>query len=418
MSALISESVKAIAQRAKAVSMVMGAVRTADKNTALEKIAAALLNNQGRILAANQKDLQEAAGLSVSMQDRLRLNEKRVSELAAAVRQIAALPDPVGELLDTIDRPNGLHIEKRRVPLGLLAIIYEARPNVTVDAAALALKSGNCVLLRGSSTAIHSNKALVAVMREALRDSAVPVDAIALIEDVARESVGELLQLHGIVDAVIPRGGADLIRRVVQESKIPVLETGVGNCHIYVDASATIDQAVAICMNAKVQRPSVCNAAETFLFHRDVAKLMVDRLFPLLRRAGVEIRGDQEILKLDATVNPASDDDWATEYLALIVAVKVVADVGEACAHIQKYGTLHTEAVLAEDSAVIQTFIDGVDCAAVMVNASTRFTDGGEFGFGAEMGISNQKLHARGPIGLRELCTYKYIVRGNGQLRA
>ncbi len=409
-----------LARATKALALTLAATPTFEKNAALEKIAQALENNQALILEANARDIAQgqAEGLSKALIDRLSLNARRIHDLVETVQQIVRLPDPVGTLLDAYKRPNGLHIEKVRVPLGLVAIIYEARPNVTVDAAALALKSGNCVLLRGSRSALNTNRALVEIMQAALVQTALDPGIIALVTDSDRAAVSELLQLRGIIDVVIPRGGSELIQRVVNESRIPVLETGEGNCHVYVDGSANLDHAVKICYNAKVQRPSVCNAAETFLFQKPIAAEMVRQLFPLLRQAGVDIRADESIRALDASVTAATEQDFDTEFLDLIVAVKVVADVNAACAHIRRFGTQHTEAIVAEDPSVIDQFKKGIDCAAVMINASTRFTDGGEFGFGAEMGISTQKLHARGPLGLPELCTYQYVVTGQGHIRS
>jgi glutamate-5-semialdehyde dehydrogenase len=352
------------------------------------------------------------------MIDRLTLTEERVAAIAAATREIAALPDPVGETVRGYTLPNGLELRQVRVPLGVIGIIYEGRPNGTVDAAALTLKSGNAVLLRGSSSAYESNAALVEIMQDALRGTEVPADAVQLVPGTSRESVKHLMRARGLVDVLIPRGGASLINSVVEESTVPVIETGVGNCHVYVDADADLDMAVDILVNSKVQRPSVCNAAESFLVHAGIAEAFLPRALAALRENGVTVHGDARVWAYDpAAVLPATDEDFAAEYLSLDISAAVVDSLEEAVAHIRRYGSSHTESIVTTSQQAARRFVALVDSAAVMVNASTRFTDGEEFGFGAEIGISTQKLHARGPMGLRELTTLKYVVHGSGQIR-
>jgi glutamate-5-semialdehyde dehydrogenase len=396
----------------------MARASAAVRNAALEAMASALEANVGPILAANGRDVQVAtdAGTSAAMIDRLTLTEERLHAIAEALRQLMTAKDPVGEIVRGFALANGLQVRQIRVPLGVIAMVYEGRPNVTVDAAGLAVKSGNACVLRGSSSAINSNTALAQVLRGALTSAGLPADGVCLIEDTSRESVKELGRARGLVDLLIPRGGAGLIQSVIADSQVPVVETGVGNCHVYVDSAADLDMASRIIVNAKAQRPSVCNAAETLLVHRAVAEEFLPRVSADLREAGVELVGDSEAQRL-AGASPATDEDWDTEFLDLRLAVRVVDDLDAAIAHIARHGTLHTEAIVTQDRAAARRFVGEVDAAAVMVNASTRFTDGGEFGFGAEIGISTQKLHARGPMGLQELTTTKYIVEGDGQVR-
>ena len=397
------------------------AVRTrAEKDRALHALADALLAAGPRIVAANAEDTARAreAGTDPGIVDRLTLTEQRIASIAEALRKITALADPVGEVVRGSILPNGIELRQVRVPLGVVGIIYEARPNVTVDAAGLCLKSGNAVLLRGSSSARASNTALVETMREALAAAGLPRDAIQLVPGETHDSVKELMQARGLVDVLIPRGGAALINSVVEGSKIPVIETGVGNCHVYVDADADLDLAVELLIDSKAQRYSVCNAAETVLVHRDVADAFVPRALAALKDAGVTVHGDERIAGYSADVVPATEDDFLTEYLSLDIAAGVVDSLDAAIAHIRRYSSNHTEAIVTRSQAAARSFTARVDSAAVIVNASTRFTDGGEFGFGAEIGISNQKLHARGPMGLPELTSTKYILVGDGQTRA
>lgn len=388
-----------------------------DRDAMLHAISGAIAGRKGDILAANEKDIEAAklAGITSAMLDRLTLTPARLDDAAAAVLEVASLPDPLGDMSDDV-RPNGLRIIKRRVPLGVIAMVYEARPNVTIDAAALCLRSGNSVILRGGREAINSNIALVGVMREALAPFGA-ADAINLITDTSRESVNTLLTLRGHIDLIIPRGGAGLIRNVVDNSRVPVIETGAGNCHIYVEASADIGMAKDIIVNAKVSRPSVCNAAETLLCDRAIAPAFLPVAARALRDRGVELRVCEESMRYISDATGASEEDYRTEFNDYILAVKVVSGVGEAVAHINKYGTKHSEAIVTSDNAAAACFLDNVDAAAVYSNASTRFTDGGVFGMGAEIGISTQKLHVRGPFGLDALSTTKYIVKGSGQVR-
>jgi glutamate-5-semialdehyde dehydrogenase len=415
----MSTAVEELGARAKAASRMVATAGTASKNAALLTAADLLLERSAEIQAANDLDLDaaRAAGMDASPLDRLRLTDARLEGMANGLRTVAALPDPVGEVLDGWKRPNGLEISRVRVPLGVIVIIYENRPNVTSDAAALCIKSGNAVLLRGSSSALRSNIAIAAVLRDALAKHSLPEDAVILVEDTSYETATAVMQLTQYVDCLIPRGGHALVQSVLDNAKVPVIIDGDGNCHVYVDAAADLDQAVAIVVNAKTQRPSVCNAAESLVVHADVADAFVPRIADLLHEQGVELVGDAEAQRRSAHVAPATDDDFGTEYSALKMSVAIAPDLGGAIAHINKYGTGHTEAILTRDLAAAHRFTQDVDAAAVVVNASTRFTDGEEFGFGAEIGISTQKLHARGPMGLRELTTYKYIVFGEGQVR-
>lgn len=406
------------AVRARAAAAQLAALTRADKDRILVAMAKAIEANAAEILAANASDVENVTQKkSNAPVDRLLLNEKRIAEMAAALRHVAALTDPVGEVLDGWRLPNGLEITKVRVPLGVIGIIYESRPNVTVDAAALCLKSGNATILRGGSDAILSNICLVKIITEAGEKVGLPAGAIQLIETTDRAAVGLLMQMDKYIDVLIPRGGHDLIQRVKREARIPVIETGEGNCHVYVDASADLDMAERVTVNAKCSRPSVCNAAEKLLVHQAIAAEFLPRVGKALQDAGVELRACERSLPYLKGAVAATEEDWPTEYLAMIMAVKVVDSVEEAVAHISRYGTRHSDAIITRDFTAAQCFTHGVDSAAVYVNTSTRFTDGGEFGFGAEIGISNQKLHARGPMGLAELTSYKYIVVGEGQIR-
>ncbi|MBR7092547.1 MAG: glutamate-5-semialdehyde dehydrogenase [Clostridia bacterium] len=406
--------------RAKAAAAVLAQAR-AQKNAALLAMADALLAAQADILAANAQDVQAAAaaGTSQAMLDRLTLTPARIASMADGLRQVAALPDPVGEVIGGSTRPNGLRILQVRVPLGVLGIIYEARPNVTSDAAGLCLKSGNAVLLRSGKEAILSNRACVAALRAGLAVAGLPEDAVQLVDRTDREAVLEMMQQRRWIDVLIPRGGAGLIRSVTENARIPVLETGVGNCHIYVDAGADVQMAAAITVNAKASRPSVCNAAETLLIHAAAAPTALPVIADALLAAGVQLRCCPRAAALlpGRPVLAATQQDWETEFLDYIMAVRVVDDIEQALAHIARYGTGHSECIVTDSQAAADRFTAAVDAAAVYVNASTRFTDGGEFGMGAEIGISTQKLHARGPMGLRELTCGKYIISGNGQVR-
>ncbi|RFS83242.1 glutamate-5-semialdehyde dehydrogenase [Actinomadura spongiicola] len=414
-----AEEFLTVARRAREAAAGLAPLPRAAKDAALHRIADALVDAAPELVKANEVDVTRARenGTSESMIDRLSLSESRIAAIADAVRKVAALPDPVGESVRGNVLPNGLELRQVRVPLGVVGIIYEGRPNVTVDAAALCLKSGNAALLRGSSSAHDSNTALVEVMRRALADTEVPVDAVALVPGTSRASVKHLMRARGLVDVLIPRGGASLINSVVEESTVPVIETGVGNCAVYVDAAADVDMAVDILLNAKTQRPSVCNAAETFLVHADIADKFVPRALAALRDAGVTVHGDDRIRSYGTEVVEATEDDWYAEYLSLDIAARVVDSLDDAVAHIRRYGSGHTEAIVTASQPAAKRFVALVDSAAVMVNASTRFTDGEEFGFGAEIGISTQKLHARGPMGLPELTSTKYVVTGEGHLR-
>ncbi|KAA0956207.1 glutamate-5-semialdehyde dehydrogenase [Planococcus sp. ANT_H30] len=407
------------AQLAKQASAVLAKSTTKQKNNALRSISAQLLKEQAFILAENSKDIEVGRqnGMSESLLDRLKLDGDRLTEMADALIQLTKLADPVGEVLEKWERPNGLTMSKIRVPLGVVGMIYEARPNVTVDASSLCLKTGNAVVLRGSSTAIHSNKAIVAVIHRALENSGLPIDSVQLMEDTSREAASHLFKLNKYLDVLIPRGGAKLIQTVVQNATVPVLETGAGNCHIYIDETATVQMAIDIALNAKIQRPSVCNACESILVHKDWADKHLPLLLSALLAQQVTIHGDESVQKRSPDVIPAKEEDWGTEYLGLEVAMKIVADVSEAIQHINTYGTKHSEAIISKNSENVDQFFMEIDASAVYHNASTRFTDGFEFGFGAEIGISTQKLHARGPMGLPALTSTKYIVRGNGQVK-
>lgn len=389
-----------------------------EKNRALLTIAEALVTETDRILAANEKDFARAEekGMKAGLIDRLRLTEERIKGMAEGIEKVTQLPDPVGELLETIHRPNGLVIEKRRVPLGVVGIIYESRPNVTADAFSLCFKSGNAVILKGGSDALYSNKAIVSVIREGLEKSGVTEDAISFIDATDRAVTMEFMKMKEYVDVLIPRGGAGLIRSVVENSTIPVIETGTGNCHIYIDEDADLAKAIPIIINAKTQRLGVCNACESLVVHEKIREKLLPDLAKALSEKSVEIRGDEKIGEVINCV-PATEEDYGTEYLDAIISMKTVKNVDEAIAHINKYNTKHSEAIITENREHAEKFLNEVDAACVYVNASTRFTDGFEFGFGAEIGISTQKLHARGPMGLRELTSYKYRITGNGQIR-
>jgi glutamate-5-semialdehyde dehydrogenase len=418
--ATVAQSVTDICRAAKAASRELARIDSATKDRALLAIAEALQERVHEILEANARDLEAGreAGLSPALMDRLALDVGRVAAIANGVRDIVALPDPVGEVLDGFRLPNGLDVRKVRVPLGVVAVVYEARPNVTIDAAALALKSGNAIVLRGSSSAAHSNAVLASVAAEAAEAAGLPAGALALVAGGGREELAELATQDGVVDLIIPRGGEGLKAALSAVATVPVIYAASGNCHVYVDRGADLETARAITLNAKVQRPGVCNAAETLLVHADVAADFLPAALRDLREAGVELRGDERVRAIDGAVAEATEEDWATEYLALVLAVKVVDSVEEAIEHIGRYGSGHSEAIVTPWAAAARAFQLGVDAACVYVNASTRFTDGGQFGMGAEIGNSTQKLHARGPIGLRELCTFKYLVEGEGQVRA
>ncbi len=407
------------AQKAHRAAFDLMNVSTTLKNDFLRSLSFRLEAEKSQIQSENQKDVTAAseANLKPALIDRLMLSEMRITGMADGLRQVASLPDPVGEVVEGWKRPNGLVVTKIRVPLGVLAIIYEARPNVTIDSIGLGIKAGNALLLRGSSSTLYSNRCLVSLAKESLRECSLPEDAVQLVESFHHDDVAELLSLREYIDVVIPRGGAGLIANVVKHSHVPVIETGVGNCHVYVDREADQDMAETIIVNAKTQRPSVCNAAETLLVHRDIAPAFLPRALKALLQKGVEIRGCEQTCQLVPGLVPATEDDWKTEYLDLILAVKMVASLSEAIDHINTYGSRHSEAIVTENYSNARLFLDKVDAAAVYVNASTRFTDGEQFGLGAEIGISTQKLHARGPMGLKELTTTKFIVYGSGQIR-
>jgi glutamate-5-semialdehyde dehydrogenase len=408
-----------LGRRAKAASRLLAAAPTPAKNGALLTAADLLSERAGEMRAANDADLAaaRAAGMADGPLDRLRLTDARLESMANGLRTVAALPDPVGEVLDGWRRPNGLEIVRTRVPLGVVAIIYENRPNVTSDAAGLCIKAGNAALLRGSSSALRSNVAVTLVLRDALVKHGLPEDAVILVEDTAYETATEVMQLTDYVDCLIPRGGPSLIESVRDNAKVPVIIDGDGNCHVYVDASADLDEAMKIVVNAKTQRSSVCNAAESLVVHASVADAFVPRIADVLHEQGVELVGDSEAQRRSLHIGAATDDDYGREYSDLKLSVAIAPDLDAAIAHVNHYGTGHTEAILTRDLDAARRFTREVDAAAVVVNASTRFTDGEEFGFGAEIGISTQKLHARGPMGLRELTTYKYVIWGEGQVR-
>lgn len=413
------ELVKAKAQAAKQAAAELAVTSTAVKNAALLAMAAALEAQQSEILAANERDMTAAAakGMKSSMLDRLKLTAERISGMADGLRQVAGLADPVGNVIDGKTLPNGLHITKIRVPLGVIGIIYEARPNVTADAAGLCLKSGNAVILKGGSEAMESNKTVAAILAQAAEGAGIPADSIQFIDTSDRQAVQDLIHMNGLVDVVIPRGGAGLIQAVVRNASVPVIETGAGVCHTYVDKDADVEMAMKIAFNAKVQRPSVCNAMETLLVHKDIADKFLPMMLMMYNSSAVEICGDEAVQEYSGQVHPVTEEDWSTEYGDLRLSVKIVDSIEEAMAHIAKYGTGHSECIVTNNYQAAQLFQYTVDAAAVYVNASTRFTDGNEFGFGAEIGISTQKLHARGPMALPELTSTKYLINGNGQVR-
>lgn len=405
-----------LGRRAKAAARVLATTSTATKDAALLAAADLLVDRTDDILAANARDIAraEASGTSATVIDRLRLNPARVESMASGLRQVAGLPDPVGVVIDGWVRPNGLKIEQVRVPLGVVAIIYENRPNVTSDAFGLCLKSGNAAFLRGSSGAIDSNTAIAAVLREGVAKAGLPEDAVVLVEDVSREAATEFMQLRGLIDVLIPRGGPSLIASILENATVPFVIDGDGNCHVYVDAAADLDMATSIVVNAKTQRPSVCNAAESLVVHESIAEAFLPRVAEAL--AGVELVGDERSRAIVASIGPATEEDFATEFLDLKMSVAVVADIDAAIEHVQRNSSGHTEAIVTSDLAAANRFTREVDAAAVVVNASTRWVDGERFGFGAEIGISTQKLHARGPMALKELTTGKYVVTGEGQI--
>ena len=413
------KTLEEIGKSAKAAEPVLRIMGTNQKNEALLHVAEKLLEEKAFVLAENVKDVEKATanGMAQGMIDRLMLDDNRIEGMAEGIRQVAALPDPVGEVTSMKQRPNGLMIGWKKVPLGVIGMIYESRPNVTADAFALCFKAGNVVILRGGSDAFFSNSAITKVIRAALTDVKIPEDAVQLIEDTRRETVQEFMKMNQYVDVLIPRGGAGLIRTVVENSRIPVIETGTGNCHIFVDESADFDMAIDIIFNAKTQRIGVCNACESLLVHENVKEKLLPVLAEKLKEKHVEMRADKEAKELMPGAVSATEEDWGTEYLDYILSIKVVHNVEEAIAHINQYNTGHSEAIITENYTNAQKFLDEVDAAAVYVNASTRFTDGFEFGYGAEIGISTQKLHARGPMGLLALTTTKYIIYGNGQIR-
>ncbi len=407
-----------LAQRAREASLGLGLATRAQKDAALLAMAEALLERAEPVLAANAEDVAraESGGTPAGIVDRLRLTPERLEGMAQGLRDVAALPDPVGEVVRGSTLANGLELRQVRVPFGVVGMIYEARPNVTADAAGICLKSGNAVLLRGSSSAAASNAAIVEVLREAAASTGLDPDVVQLVPADSHDTVKALMRARGHVDVLIPRGGAGLIRAVVEESTVPVIETGVGNCHVYVDAAADLDKALAIVVNAKTHRPSVCNAAESLLVHADVAETFLPRVVEALRGAGVTVHGDESFAAYDGVV-PATEEDWDAESLSLDLAARVVPDLDEALAHVRRHSSQHSEAIVTEDQRAARRWVAAVDAAAVLVNASTRFTDGGEFGFGAEIGISTQKLHARGPMGLPEMTSTKYVVTGDGHVR-
>jgi len=415
----IKNSIQQIARDAALASRKLSRVTETEKNKALLRMAEELERNCKFLLAENSKDVIKAkkSGISKAMLERLTLKQATVEQMAKGFREVAALPDPVGKVISMWRRPNGLLVGKMRIPLGVIGIIYESRPNVTADAAALCLKSGNAVILRGGSESIKSNLAIASVLQGVLRETSIPVNAIQVIPMTDREAVSELLQLEEYIDLIIPRGGEELIRAVVAQSRIPVIKHYKGVCHIFVDARADIDMAVNICLNAKTQRPGVCNALETMLVHKDIAGKFLPLAANKLKKAGVVIRGCEKTKSILKNIEKAGEDDWYAEYLDLILAVKVVENMDEAIAHIEKYGSLHTESIITEDYANAQRFLNEVNSSTVLINASTRFSDGFELGLGAEIGISTTKLHAFGPMGLEELTTTKFIIYGNGQVR-
>lgn len=415
----MSSYMEVLGTRAKAASREGANLSTDEKNRGLLSVAEELCQQKEFLLAENAKDVELAVekGVKQSLIDRLALTEERIEAMAEGLRQIVTLDDPIGEVLGMKNRPNGLRVGKKRVPLGVVGIIYESRPNVTADAFGLCFKTGNAVILRGGSDAIHSNMAIVRVIKEGLRKERLPQDLILLVEDTSREVVDDMMKLHGLIDVLIPRGGAGLIANVVQNSTVPVIETGTGNCHVFVDQTADLTMAVEIIENAKTQRMGVCNACESLVIHKEIAEEVIPMIVQNLKYHEVEIRGDEIAQAISEEIIPATEEDWGTEYLDAVISVKVVDSIDDAIAHINKYNTGHSESIITKNYENALKFQDEIDAAAVYVNASTRFTDGFEFGFGAEIGISTQKLHARGPMGLEALTTTKYIIFGNGQIR-
>lgn len=413
------EELRKMGEYAREASMVLAGLGAAEKNRGLLEAADALISECKNILSANEKDMEAGRekGMHQGLLDRLALDKGRIEAMAEGLRQLISLEDPVGEVLSMKKRPNGLMIGEKRVPLGVIGIIYESRPNVTADAFGLCFKAGNAVILKGGSDAIHSNKAIADCIRKALKRAGLPENAVQLVESTDRETARAMMRMNGYIDVLIPRGGAGLIRTVVENSTVPVIETGTGNCHIFVDESADIDMAVNIIFNAKTQRIGVCNACESLVVHRKIADRLMPALAERLSEKKVEIRGDETVCRLIPEAVTATEEDWGKEYLDYIISAKTVGSVDEAIAHINKYNTKHSEAIITKDYENAQKFLEQIDAAAVYVNASTRFTDGFEFGFGAEIGISTQKLHARGPMGLKTLTTTKYIIYGNGQIR-
>lgn len=412
-------TIESLGKNAKEASYDLGIASTTEKNTALEFMAKALLNNKKEIINENKKDLDVAVqkGTSKAMLDRLALSEERIEGMAKGLRDLISLDDPVGEVIEMWKRPNGLQIGKQRVAMGVIGIIYEARPNVTCDAAGLCLKTGNAVILRGGSEAINSNRAIVNILTEAVKQAGLPENSIQLVEDTSRETATKMMKLNEYIDVLIPRGGAGLIQAVVKNATVPIIETGVGNCHIYVDEKCDFEMAKNIIVNAKVSRPSVCNAAEKMLINENIADKFLPLIVKALREHDVKIIGDDKVQAIINDVTAATEEDWSKEYLDYIIGAKIVKNLDDAITHINKYGSGHSEAIVTESYKNSQKFLNKVNAAAVYVNASTRFTDGAEFGFGAEIGISTQKLHARGPMGLKELTTIKYIIYGDGQIR-
>ena len=412
-------NLETLGKQAVEAKYILQTLTTEVKNNALVTVANALKNNKEKLLSANAVDIEngEKNGMHPGLVDRLRLTDARIDAMAEGLLQIVDLPDPIGECMETYERPNGLHIEKKRVPMGVIGIIYESRPNVTADAFGLCFKTGNAVILKGGSDAIHSNMAITEVIRDGLKQAGVVEDAIQLITDTDRQVTAQFMKMKEYVDVLIPRGGAGLIRAVVENSTIPVIETGTGNCHVYVDKDADMEMAVNIIMNAKTQRIGVCNACESLVVHKDAREALLPALKAALDTKNVEIRADEGVREIIDGCLEATEEDFATEYLDYIISMKTVDSVEEAIAHINKYNTKHSECIITKDAANAEKFLNGVDASCVYVNASTRFTDGFEFGFGAEIGISTQKLHARGPMGLKELTSYKYEVRGTGQIR-
>ena len=405
--------------RAKDAAGILRIVSSEDKELALKEVAGALIRRQSEILEANRQDraAAEAGGMPRSMLDRLALSEERIRGMADGVTAVSEWPDPVGRVLEEYDLPNGLHVRRVSVPLGVIGIIFEARPNVTSDCAALCIRAGNSCILRGGKEAFRTNLAVTRIMREALSDSPLPADCVQLVTDTDRRSATEMMNLTEYLDVLIPRGGAGLIHSVVDNARVPVIETGAGNCHIYVDKAASVEMAAAIAVNAKTSRPSVCNAAEKLLIHREIADMALPVIGKRLREKEVELRGDDASREIFRDIRPATDDDWGKEYVDLIMGVRIVDSIEEAIRHIERWSTHHSDCIVTEDPAAAAKFQTEVDSAVVYHNASTRFTDGGELGLGAEIGISTQKLHARGPMGVNQLVTYKYIIDGNGQIR-